>query len=74
MKAREVLELLESPPRETDIDKHLSACSYAWYANELAIELSPGRESTLLFNIYLLEHDQAEYCAMSCIGFWDVYT
>ncbi len=65
MKAREVLELLESPhPTEEDIDEYLRVLTLTpgmltgWPEPNSALE-----ESLLYCSIFIsLEHDQAEYC------------
>jgi len=67
-----VLELLESPPKETDIDKHLSVLLTPGMLTSLPSNSALEESTLLLFNISL-EHDQAG-AAMSCIGFWDLIT
>jgi len=66
MKARSVGTAIASPI-ETDIDKHLSACSYAWYADELAIE---PLKSLLSCSISLWNTTRRSTAAVNCIGFW----
>jgi len=68
------LELLESPPKETDIDKHLSVLALTPGMLTSLPSNSALEESTLLFNIYLLEHDQAEYCRNELHRLLDLFT
>ncbi len=64
VKAREVLELLESPPpTENEIDEHLSVLS-AYSGGLEVLPLNEAFEESLLYcAIFIaLERDQAEYC------------
>jgi len=70
---REVLELLESPPKEKQISTNISVCLLLRLVCELAIELSPGR-GLLCCSIFIsLEHDQAEYCRNELHRLLDLY-
>ena len=65
LKAREVLELLESPPpTETDIDKHLRVLAQAPDGLAVLSEFNAALEESLLYcSIFIaLEQEQAEYC------------
>lgn len=65
MKAREVLELLESPPpTETDINKHLSILTRAPSGLTVLPKSNSALEASLLYcSIFIsLEKEQAEYC------------
>lgn len=63
MKAREVLELLESPPpTETDIDEHLSILTALSIITVLPLN-SALEDSLLCCSIFIsLEHDKTEHC------------
>ena len=64
LNARDVLELLESPPpTETDIDKHLRVLAQA-PGGLRVLSLSAALEESLLYcSIFIsLEQEQAEYC------------
>jgi diguanylate cyclase (GGDEF)-like protein/PAS domain S-box-containing protein len=65
VKAREVLELLESPlPTETDIDEHLSVLALTLGMLTVLPELNSAFEESLLYcSIFIvLQGDEAEYC------------
>jgi len=64
MKAREVLEMLESPPpTENDIDEHLSVLALTPSVLTVWPSNSALEESLLYCSIFIsLEHDQAEHC------------
>ena len=64
MQAREVLDLLESPPpTEIDIDEHLSVVEDAPGMVKVLPLNSALEESLLYCSIFIsLEHEQAEYC------------
>jgi len=64
MKAREVLEMLESPPpTENDIDEHLSVLALTPSVLTVWPSNSALEEILLYCSIFIsLEHDKAEYC------------